>query len=256
MKILALNASYRPEKTTTQLIRKALEGAASQGAETEMILLNTCRIAYCLNCLKCYQDLVSEIAPCSQTDDMDVILEKIREADGIIFGSPVHNGFVTGLMTVFFERLSWRVARPNGPFLGVMTEIRSRLTAKTRALAAISSAGGMPAKMRKFCDDGTPWLKSNAALLLHGAWIGDLYAGAVLKRMPRTVDDWNSLYFLRKLSPEQVREAEALGVKMVKALKDGNLQPVTLNKMVGPFSRGLIKLVSTFSRPYQLIDGP
>jgi multimeric flavodoxin WrbA len=254
MKILALNATYRPEKTTTQLIRAALAGAASLGAETEMILLYQCRIAYCLNCLKCYQDLVSEIAPCSLKDDMDAILEKIKEADGIIFGSPVHNGFVSGLMTVFFERLSWRVARPGGSFLGIMMGIRSRLTGKTRALAAISSAGGMSAKMRKHCDDGTPWLRSNAPLMLHGAWIGDMYAGAVLKKMPRTEEDWNILYFLRGLSSEQLKEAETLGIKIAKALQEGNLQPVTLDKMVGPFSKGLIKLTGMFSRPYQTLD--
>jgi multimeric flavodoxin WrbA len=254
MKILALNASYRPDKTTTQLTQKALEGAALFGAETEMIMLCQCKIAYCLNCLKCFQDLESEIAPCSLADDMDLILNKIRDADGILFASPVHNGFVTGLMTVFFERLAWRVARPHGSFLGVVMEIQSRLTSKTRALAAISNAGGMPAKMRKYCDDGTPWLRSNAPLMLHGEWVGDLYAGAVLKKTPRTEDDWNTLYFLRKLSPDQFREAEGLGIKMVKAIQDGNLRPVTIDKMVGPISRGIVKLVNVFSRPYQTID--
>ena len=39
MKILALNATYRPKQTTTRLTQKALEGAASVGAETEMTLL-------------------------------------------------------------------------------------------------------------------------------------------------------------------------------------------------------------------------
>lgn len=255
MKILALNATYRPGKTTTQLTQKALEGAASFGAETEMIMLGQCRIAYCLNCLKCYQDLESEIAPCTLSDDMDVILDKIRQADGILFASPVHNGFVSGLMTVFFERLAWRVARPAGSFLGVAMGLRSRLTSKPRALGAISSAGGMPAKQRKFCDDGTPWLRSNAPLMLHGQWVGDMYAGAVLKRMPRTEEDWNTLYFSRELSPEQFREAEGLGLKMAKAISDGNLRPMTIDKMVGPISRGIVRLVSAFSPPYQTIDG-
>jgi hypothetical protein len=38
----------------------------------------------------------------------------------------------------------------------------------------------MPERLRRFCDDGTPWLKSNATLILHGQWIGDMYAGADL----------------------------------------------------------------------------
>ena len=105
-----MNATYRTNKTTTQLTQKALEGAASVGADTEMVMLRKCRIEYCTNCLKCYKDLDSEIAPCSLRDDVDQILEKIRDADGIIFSSPVHNGFVTGLMTVFLS--VWRGELP------------------------------------------------------------------------------------------------------------------------------------------------
>ncbi|MFH1951233.1 MAG: NAD(P)H-dependent oxidoreductase [Pseudomonadota bacterium] len=74
MKILALNATYRPNKTTTQLTLKALEGATSMGADTEMVMLRECRIGLCTNCLKCYKDLESEIPPCSLSDDMDAIL--------------------------------------------------------------------------------------------------------------------------------------------------------------------------------------
>ena len=33
MKILALNAAYRPKKTTTRLVAKALAGTASAGAD-------------------------------------------------------------------------------------------------------------------------------------------------------------------------------------------------------------------------------
>ena len=39
MKILAINATYRPQQTTSRLTQAALEGAASQGAATEMVLL-------------------------------------------------------------------------------------------------------------------------------------------------------------------------------------------------------------------------
>jgi len=39
MKILALNRTHRPEQTTTHLTQRALGGAASLGAETEMVML-------------------------------------------------------------------------------------------------------------------------------------------------------------------------------------------------------------------------
>ena len=74
MKILAINATYRPRKTTTQLTLIAMEGAASLGADTEMVMLRDCKIDYCLNCLTCYKDKTSELGPCSLHDDIDGIL--------------------------------------------------------------------------------------------------------------------------------------------------------------------------------------
>jgi multimeric flavodoxin WrbA len=250
MKILALNATYRPAQTTTQLARKALEGAASVGAETEMVLLRERRIEYCTNCLACYRDLESEIPACPLKDEMDDLLAKVRDADGILFASPVHNGFVTGLLTVFFERLAWRVMRPSGTFLGMAMGMRSRLASKTRALAAILNPGGMPQRLRRFCDDGTPWLKSNAPLMLHGQWVGDMYAGAVLTRVPQTEADWNGIYGLRRLAPEQLDEAFRLGVRLAEAAGSGMLRPVTLDTMTGPISKVVFGFISRFRRPY------
>jgi multimeric flavodoxin WrbA len=96
LKVLALNATYRKQGTTTSLVEKALQGAAAVGAITEHLLLEDFDIRYCTNCLKCYGDLESDIAPCTHDDDVTLILEKIKEADGVLFGSPVHMGFVTG----------------------------------------------------------------------------------------------------------------------------------------------------------------
>ncbi len=253
MKVIAINGSYRRKGTTTRLAESALDGAASVGAETEMIMLRDCDIAYCKNCLKCYRDLESEIAPCCMKDSVDEIVEKLRDADGSIWASPVHNGFVTGLMVVLQERISWRVLRPVGSFLGGMG-MESRLSSKVRAVASIASAGGMPRELgEKYCNDGTPWLKGNVPLQMHAQWIGDLYAGAVLEKLPDTADDWSNLYFLRKLSDGQLEDARALGVKMAEAIKAGGLTPVTLDSLVGPIGRGIAGIMNRFRPPYQTV---
>jgi len=62
----------------------------------------------------------SEIAPCTIEDDVGEILEKIRDADEIIMASPVHCGFVTGLMTTFVERIAFRLCRPTVGFFVVL----------------------------------------------------------------------------------------------------------------------------------------
>ena len=250
MKILVLNGTYRPDGTTTALAREFMAGAAAAGAETEMIMLRDMKIGYCTNCLKCYAFQDAGIAPCSLKDDMDEIIPKIADADGILFASPVHNGFVTGLMAVFWERLSWRVAKPGGAFAQFMG-IRTRIGDKARALGSIASAGGMPERLRKVCDDGTPWLKSNAALLLHGHWVGDVYAGADLARMPESEEDWKRIYFLRRLSARQKRRAHSLGESMSRAILSGALSPVTMEKMIPAPARLIMSFISAFSPPYR-----
>lgn len=106
MRILSINGTYRKNGTTTRLTEMAMEGAASMGADTEMILLTEKDIRYCTNCLTCYKDLDSKIAPCIIEDDVHDILIKIGDAGGVLFASPVHSGFVSALMTTFIHRAS------------------------------------------------------------------------------------------------------------------------------------------------------
>ena len=223
MKVLALNATYRPGKTTTRLAQSALEGAASVGADTEMVMLGEKNIQFCKNCLTCYKDLESEIAPCTIEDDVGEILEKIRDADGIIMASPVHCGFVTGLMMAFIERITFRLSRPTGQYMGLKGCPEPRLTGKARALATIVSAGGIPQEMREYCDLGTPWLK-DSVVFFNGECIGDIYAGAVFTKKLED-DEWSKSFLFRELTEEQLQDAFNLGVKMGEAIKNKEVRP-------------------------------
>ncbi|WP_291322163.1 flavodoxin family protein [Desulfonatronospira sp.] len=254
MKILVVNSTYRPKGTTTELARSFMQGAESSGAEVDMIMLQEKTINYCTNCLKCYSFTEDGIAPCILKDDMDEIISRIVESEGVLFASPVHNGFVTGLMTVFLERLVWRVCRSSSPVINCMG-LESRVNDKVRALGSIVSAGGMPERLRKFCDGGTPWLKDNATLMLHGHWIGDIYAGAELEHLPQSDQDWKRLYFLRRLSKDQQKRAHKLGVSMVKAIKSGGLKPVTMEKLINPALRWSIELYCKVFPNYRLAGG-
>ena len=206
MKVLALNATYRKQGTTTSLVEKALQGAAADGAITEHLLLKDFDIRYCTNCLKCYGDLESEIAPCTHDDDVTLILEKIKASDGVLLGSPVHMGFVTGLMYVFMERTCFRLARPTGELLGLKGCPDPRLTNKPRALASIVTAGAVPEELRQYCDAGTEWLKDNVPMLFNGEFVIDQYAAAFFPKELND-DEWARAFFLRKLTEAQLEEA-------------------------------------------------
>lgn len=224
MRILSINGTYRKNGTTTRLTEAALEGAASVGVDTEMILLTEKDIRYCTNCLTCYKDLESRIAPCIIEDDVHDILVKIADADGVLFTSPVHSGFVSALMTTFIHRASWTLLRPTGEILGLKGCPEPRLTDKARAIATIVSAGGMPTELRKYCDTGSPWLQDMAATICNGECVGDMYAGAVFTKELEG-EEWSRMYLFRELTDEQLRQAYDLGVTMARAAKEGTIRP-------------------------------
>lgn len=219
MMVVAVN-SGRAGGSTSALAARALEGAAALGAETEMIMLAEHDIKYCTNCLLCYQDLESDIAPCSIDDDMSGILEKLRRANGVILASPVHSGFVNGLMTTFMERCIFRLCTPTGELLGLKGCPMPRLTDKTRASASIMCAGMVPPELRHLCDLATPWLREGLGMLFNGAFVADMYAGAVFDH-PLSERETSRGFLLRKLSDQQLDEASRLGETVARAVLEG-----------------------------------
>jgi multimeric flavodoxin WrbA len=78
-----------------------LEGAAEAGAETEMIDLADYHITPCTACEGCSFNGI-----CVYDDDTPALVARMREADGIVFGSPVYIDNITGQMKIFFDRLA------------------------------------------------------------------------------------------------------------------------------------------------------
>lgn len=104
MKVLALNGSPRKGWNTEILLKHALEGAASQGAETELIHLYDLNYKGCISCFACKLKDGKSYGKCAYQDELTPVLEKAAEADAIILGSPVYLGAATGEMRSFLER--------------------------------------------------------------------------------------------------------------------------------------------------------
>lgn len=105
MKVLAFNGSPRKEWNTAILLNKALKGAASKGAETELIHLYDLNYKGCISCFACKKKDGKSYGKCAVRDGLTPILSKIEEADGIILGSPVYFGTASAEMRAFMERL-------------------------------------------------------------------------------------------------------------------------------------------------------
>jgi multimeric flavodoxin WrbA len=105
MKVFAVNGSPRKKWNTASLLEKALEGAASQGAETELIHLYDLNYKGCISCFACKTKGGRSYGTCAVKDDLEPIFKKVEEVDAIILGSPIYWGTVTGEMKSFMERL-------------------------------------------------------------------------------------------------------------------------------------------------------
>jgi len=102
MKILAINGSPRTVRSTTRRLASfVLDGAANAGAETEMIDLCDLNVTPCTACEAC-----SLNGTCVNDDDVQLLVDRMKGADGIVFASPVYIDNVSGQMKVFFDRLA------------------------------------------------------------------------------------------------------------------------------------------------------
>ena len=105
MKIIAFNGSPRKKWNTAILLKKALEGALSQGAETEIINLYDLNYKGCISCFACKEKGGKSYGRCVVRDDLKPIFKKIESSDALVFGSPIYLGNITGEMQSFLERL-------------------------------------------------------------------------------------------------------------------------------------------------------
>ena len=107
VKVMAFNGSPRKKWNTGTLLEKALEGAASQGAETELIHLYDLNYKGCISCFACKTKGGKSYGRCAVKDDLTPVLKKVEEADALILGSPIYFGAVCGEMRSFMERLQF-----------------------------------------------------------------------------------------------------------------------------------------------------
>jgi len=99
VKILGLSCSPRKSGNTEILVSEALNGARSEGAEIELFSLSGKDIEPCDGCYAC-----RTTGKCHINDDMQAAYQKLSEADGIVFGTPIYYYSLTGQAKVFIDR--------------------------------------------------------------------------------------------------------------------------------------------------------
>ncbi len=103
MKVMGINGSPRREWNTGTLVADALEGAASEGAETEIVNLYDMVYPGCRSCFGCKRIGIDDHR-CYLNDELTPVLDRMREADVLVFGSPIYFFDITAGLAACMER--------------------------------------------------------------------------------------------------------------------------------------------------------
>ncbi len=99
MKLLAVSCSPRKNGNTVLLLETALDAARKEGAETELFTVAGKTIQPCDGCWACVKT-----GKCHIKDDMTALYDKLVEADGIIFGTPIYFWGMTAQAKAVIDR--------------------------------------------------------------------------------------------------------------------------------------------------------
>ncbi|SLM31947.1 NADPH-dependent FMN reductase, iron-sulfur flavoprotein [Desulfamplus magnetovallimortis] len=102
MKVVALQGSPRKKGNTAKVLSFVEEELIELGHEVETIYLNNKNIKGCLACGKCKEK--PETVGCVQKDDAPEILQKMVDADLVIFASPLYFWGVTAQLKTIIDR--------------------------------------------------------------------------------------------------------------------------------------------------------
>ena len=132
MKVVAFNGSPRKEGNTYHGIKLTLDELEKNGIETEIVHVGNQMVRGCLACNQCGKNRDEKCV--IKGDDVNEWIQKMKEADGIILGSPVHFSALGATMKSFLDR-AFYVSGMNGNLL------RHKVGA---SIVAVRRSGGLP----------------------------------------------------------------------------------------------------------------
>ena len=103
------NASPRKNWNTYKMLEAAKAGAEEAGATTELVNLYDIKFPGCKSCFACKLKNAKTNGVCAIRDDLRPILERARQADVLVLGSPIYFSYPTGVYRAFLERLAFPV---------------------------------------------------------------------------------------------------------------------------------------------------
>ena len=141
MKILVGNGSPHANGCTYTALCEVAAALEAEGMETEMIQIGTKPVSGCLGCGACIKT-----GKCVIDDVVNEFIEKAKEADGFVFGSPVHYAGASGAITSFMDRAFYGKAAiyADKPAAAIVSCRRGGATAAFEQLNKYFTISNMP----------------------------------------------------------------------------------------------------------------
>ena len=106
MKVLLVNGGPHKEGCVYTALSEVAKTLNEEGIETEIFWVGNKPIAGCIACKSCAKN-----GKCVFDDTVNEFVEKAKDADGFIFGSPVHYAAATGAITSFMDRVFYSASQ-------------------------------------------------------------------------------------------------------------------------------------------------
>ena len=100
-KVLIISTSLRGGSNSDILARECERGAKEAGHEVEYISLKGKEIKYCIGCLACQTK-----GSCVLKDDVAEIMAKVKDAEVIVYATPIYYYEMAGQMKTLLDRLN------------------------------------------------------------------------------------------------------------------------------------------------------
>lgn len=141
MKILVVNGSPHANGCTYTALCEVAATLEAEGIETELFQIGTKPIAGCMGCGACVKT-----GKCVIDDVVNQFVEKAKEADGFVFGSPVHYAGASGAITSFMDRAFYGKANfyADKPAAAIVSCRRGGATAAFEQLNKYFTINNMP----------------------------------------------------------------------------------------------------------------
>lgn len=102
MKVIALNGSPRPIGNTSNILNEVQDMFEREGVEMEIVHLYEYQFVNCNVCMTC--EIRGDGRCMDEDDGLNGILERLREADGLLLAAPTYMNACPSVMQTFLER--------------------------------------------------------------------------------------------------------------------------------------------------------